>query len=50
MPAGHGPNGVQIVHACGSLAWQALVAGSGRDLAGLRVGSLMECVPGGAEE
>jgi hypothetical protein len=45
---GHSP--VDIVHACGSLPWQALRAQSGGDHAGLRGGSLGECGPGRAEE
>jgi hypothetical protein len=47
-PEGCSP--VEIVNACGSLAWQALRAQSGGDCAGLRSGSLGECGPGGAEE
>jgi hypothetical protein len=50
-PAGLRDTGlVEIVNACGSLAWQALGAQSGRDHVGLRGGSLGERGPGGAEE
>jgi hypothetical protein len=30
-PEGHGPSGAEIVNACGSPAWQALVAWRSRD-------------------
>jgi hypothetical protein len=47
-PWGCGP--VEIVNVCGSPAWQAFGAQSGRDHVGLRGGSLGEHGPGGAED
>jgi hypothetical protein len=47
---GHGPDAVEIVNACGSLAWQALGPRSCRDCGGLKGGSLGDRGPGRAQK